>query len=158
MMKRTLLIIVALLAAVAVSQAPKPTVTVSAPPKSVVAGSKLSLTLTVTFAPGFHGYQNPPATEYEIPVEVKVDGKEFKAIKVNYPPGVDASVGGSEKSTKAYEGTIKIPVLVQVPAKLGMKDLKFIVSYQLCDETSCFPPDQVLKTVKVNVVKKAGKA
>jgi DsbC/DsbD-like thiol-disulfide interchange protein len=158
MMRRTLMIFGAVLAASIFAQGPKPAISVSTPPKAVVAGSKLTLTVTLTIAPGFHGYQNPPASEYEIPVEVKVEGKDFKVLKVAYPPGVDASVGGSQQATKAYEGAIKVPVTLLVPAKVGTKDLKIVVSYQLCDDTSCFPPDQVSKVVKVNVVKKAGKA
>jgi DsbC/DsbD-like thiol-disulfide interchange protein len=141
----------------AFAQAQEPTVSVSAPPKSVAAGSKITLTLTLTFAPGLHGYQNPPAQEYEIPVTVKVDGKDFKVVKVAYPAGVDVKMGGADKPTKAYEGTIKIPVTITVPAKLGAKDLKFVVSYQQCDESTCFPPGTVSATAKVNIVKKVAK-
>ena len=147
----------AVLATAALAQGPKPTLTVSTPPKSVVAGSRLTITVSLNIAPGFHGYQNPPAQESEIPVAVKVDGKEFKVLKVAYPPGIDANVAGGQDATKAYEGLVKIPVTLLVPAKVGVKNLKVTVSYQLCDESSCFPPDEVSKVVKVNVVKKAGK-
>lgn len=144
--------------ALCLAQAPKPTLAVTGVPKAVVAGSKVTLKASFAIAPGYHGYQNPPVGEYEIPVTLKVDGKEFKVVKIAYPAGVEAAVGGSEKATKAYEGVIQIPVTILAPVKPGIKDLKITVSYQLCDETSCFPPDQVTKTIKVNVVKKAGKA
>jgi DsbC/DsbD-like thiol-disulfide interchange protein len=156
-MRSFFLTVAATLAALCTAQAPEPIVAISAPPKNVVAGSKLTLTITVTFATGFHAYQNPPAADYEIPLTVKVDGKEFKVAKVAYPAGVDAAIGGSEKTTKAYEGVIKIPITVVAPTKLGAKTLIIVVGYQQCDESSCFPPSEISKTVKVNVVKKAAK-
>lgn len=140
------------------AQAPAPTVTVSPPPKQVAVGAKLTLTVTLTFAEGFHGYQNPPAQEFEIPVTVRIDGKEFKVVKVAYPAGVEAKVGGSDKPTKAYEGVVKIPITVTAPMKVGIKNLKVVVGYQQCDESTCFPPGDVVATVKVNVVKKVVKA
>lgn len=156
-MKRIAILLAILVSAMALSQAPAPKVSVSTPPKQVAAGSKLTLVVTVTFAPGYHGYQNPPAEEYEIPVTVKIDGKEFKVTKVAYPAGVDATVGGSDKPTKAYQGVVKIPVTLTAPTKLGVKDLKIVVGFQQCDETTCFPPGEISSTVKVNVVKKVAK-
>lgn len=138
-------------------QVPDPTLAVTAPPKQVQAGTKLTLKVNLTFAPGYHGYQNPPASEYEIPVTVKVDSKEFKVSKIAYPAGEDASVGGSEKPTKTYAGKVTIPVTVTVPTKPGVKTLKVVASYQQCDETSCFAPAEVATTVKINVVKKVTK-
>lgn len=156
-MKLFSLILLSALVSLGLAQAPDPTVTVSAPPKQVAAGAKLTLTVTLTFAEGFHGYQNPPAQEYEIPVTIKVDGKEFKVVKVAYPAGKDAKIGGSDTATKAYEGSIKIPITLTAPTKVGAKTLKITVGYQQCDETTCFPPSEISKTVKVNVVKKVAK-
>jgi len=154
---------IAILASLALSvfasaQAPDPKVAVSAVPKEVAIGGQLKLTVTVTFAEGFHGYQNPPASEYEIPVVVKVDGKEFKLTKVIYPAGVDAKVAGSETPTKTYMGAVKIPVVITDPKKIGKKDLKILVSFQQCNEQSCMPPGEVASTVKVNIVKKVKKS
>lgn len=156
-MKRIATLFALLVCSLAFGQAPTPTVSVSAPPKQVAAGAKLTLTVTLTFADGMHGYQNPPAQEYEIPVTVKIDGKEFKVVKVAYPAGVDAKIGGSDKPTKSYEGVVKIPITLTAPTKIGSKNLKVIVGYQQCDETTCFPPGEVSTTVKVNVVKKVAK-
>lgn len=157
-MKRIMVLFALLATAFASAQAPAPTVTVSTPPKQVAAGAKLTLTVTLTFADGFHGYQNPPAQDYEIPVTVKIDGKEFKVVKIAYPAGVDAKIGGGDKPTKAYEGVVKIPITLTAPAKIGAKTLKVSVAYQQCDESTCFPPGEISANVKVNVVKKVAKA
>lgn len=150
-------IVLLLASAFAFCQAPEPTVALSKLPTQSVAGSKITIIVTITFAEGFHGYQNPPASEYEIPVDVKIDGKEFKVLKIAYPPGVDATIGGGEKPTKAYEGTIKVPVTVQLPTTVGKRNFKVVVKYQQCDTTSCFPPGQVQASTTVNVVKKVSK-
>jgi DsbC/DsbD-like thiol-disulfide interchange protein len=153
-MKRIAILFGLLAASLSFAQAPEPTLTVSAPPKQVAAGAKITLTVTVTFAPGLHGYQNPPAQEFEIPVTVKIDGKEFKVVKIAYPAGVEAKIGGSDKATRAYEGEIKIPITLTAPTKVGAKNLKVMLGYQQCNESTCFPPVEVSTTVKVNVVKK----
>ena len=141
----------------AFGQAAEPTIVVSAPPKQVAINSKVTFNVFLEFAEGFHGYQNPPAQEFEIPVTIKVDGTEFKVVKVAYPAGEDASVGGTTSPTKTYSGRIKIPVTVQMPAKVGAKKMRIVASYQQCDETKCFPPSQVFVDVKLNVVKKVSK-
>lgn len=156
-MKRLALFLIASVAALACAQAPAPEVTLSAPPKAVAAGSKVKLTVTVTFADGLHGYQNPPKQEFEIPVTVKIDGKDFKLAKATYPPGEDATVGGGTTPTKTYAGTIKIPIEVTVPKTVGSKSFKVLVSYQQCNEQACFPPDTVTVATKVNVVKKVAR-
>jgi len=155
--KRAIVFLLCGLSVFASAQAPEPGLSLSAPAKAVAAGSKITLTLTLTFADGFHGYQNPPAQEFEIPVVVKVDGVEFKLVKAAYPKGVDATVGGGDKPTKTYAGAVKIPLTISVPAKVGAKSLKVVVSYQQCNDQSCFPPATVSTTVKVNVVKKVAK-
>lgn len=156
-MKAAVILFGLLLGTTVFGQAPSPTLGITAVPKQVIAGSKLTFHVIFTFAPGFHGYQNPPAQDYEIPVTVKIDGKEFKVLKIAYPPGIDAKIGGNDKSTKAYEGEIKIPVTLSLPQKPGVRNVKVTVSYQQCDESSCFPPGDVSSTFKVNVVKKATK-
>ncbi len=65
-MKQLSVLVLLILSALGFSQAAAPTLSVSAPPKQVAAGGKVTLTLTLTFAPGMHGYQNPPAQEYEM--------------------------------------------------------------------------------------------
>ena len=134
-----------------------PTVKLSVDGPNVLANKPFNAVLSVTFADGLHAYQNPPSADTFIPVVVKVDGKTFSVVAVKYPKGVPAKVAGEDKPINIYSGTIKIPVTLKAPAKLGSYDLKLEVSYQQCNEGSCFPPSTVNAKATVKVSNKLAK-
>lgn len=107
-------------------------------------------TLTVTFADGLHGYQNPPSEKFMIPVTVTSNGG-VKLVRAAYPKGVSATVGGSTTPVKVYEGTIQIPVVLLAPAKPGAYTANLSLKYQQCTENTCFPPSTVAATGKLVV-------
>ncbi|MBI3721177.1 MAG: thioredoxin family protein [Fimbriimonas ginsengisoli] len=104
----------------------------------------------ITFAPGLHGYQNPPSESYLIPVGLKID-PPFTLAGVKYPAGVDATVGGADKPVKTYSGTIAIPFSFRAPQSGGKQPLRLRVTYQQCDETTCYPPSEVSAVTIVEV-------
>lgn len=118
--------------------------------KSGPAGSKLKGTLTVTFAEGLHGYQNPPLSEYQIPVKVAGEDKGI-VLKVAYPKGQVKGVAGEQAAV--YEGTIKIPIEITLPKKVGAFKPKLSLSYQQCTESACYPPGKVLVEGSITVTK-----
>jgi DsbC/DsbD-like thiol-disulfide interchange protein len=120
-------------------------------------GEKLKATLTVTFAPGLHGYQNPPAEEFQIPVTVKVVEKGFSLVKATYPAGTDFTMEGEAKPAKVYEGMISIPIELKASAKAGTYNVNVRVDYQQCNASSCFPPGSVTAKAKLVVAKPAPK-
>ncbi len=122
-------------------------------PKQAKAGATVMGVVEVSFAEGLHGYQNPPSGEYQIPVAVSVN-KQFKLVKAAYPKGIAKATGGDPTPAAVYEGTIRIPVTVKVPAKPGQSEMKISLNYQQCNASSCFPPSTVSSTVKLKVVKK----
>ncbi|HWA83271.1 MAG TPA: protein-disulfide reductase DsbD domain-containing protein [Fimbriimonadaceae bacterium] len=122
-------------------------------PKTAKPGATVSGTIELSFADGLHGYQNPPTDEYQIPVKVSVDTKGFTLKKVTYPKGVMKSIGGDPKPCGVYEGTVKIPIVVTIPAKAGAAEVKFVVSYQQCNDASCFPPAKVTGIAKLQIKK-----
>lgn len=115
-------------------------------PNDLIKGS-----VTLTFAPGLHGYQNPPSLDYQIPVTIKVSGKDFTAMKVKYPEGKDFRMEGEAVPSKVYEDVVEFPFEVRAPKKSGTFELPIRVDYQQCDESSCFPPGVVQLKVKVQV-------
>jgi DsbC/DsbD-like thiol-disulfide interchange protein len=129
-----------------------PTIKVTLP-KQAKPGAKVMGTLEITFSEGLHGYQNPPTDEFQIPVKVSIDTKGFVLAKAIYPKGVLKTMGGDTKPAAVYEGMIRIPVVVTMPAKPGTADLKFTVKYQQCNEQSCYPPDSISSSVKILVKK-----
>ena len=145
-----------LVAAAAMAQpAPAPTATLKFDKPSAAAGSVVKGTLTITFADGLHGYQNPPADEYEIPVTVKVIEKGFTLVKAIYPKGEDFTMAGESKPIKVYKGTITIPVQLKAATKLGTYNVNVRVDYQQCNDSACFPPGNVIAKGKLAVTKAA---
>ena len=118
-------------------------------------GEKVKATLTVVFATGLHGYQNPPALDYQIPVSVKVVEKGFTLAKANYPKGVEMTVAG--ELSRVYEGEVTIPLELKASTKPGNYNVNVQVNYQQCTESSCYPPNKVVAKAKL-VVKKEKKA
>lgn len=95
--------------------------------------------VTIQFADGWHGYQNPPTKDYQLPVTLKAD--KALMLKVAYPLGVAKMSMGEE--TALYEGKVEFPFTFKAPMKLGKHTIKLTVSYQQCDENSCLPPSTV---------------
>lgn len=153
MTRRLLVPFLALASTVAFGQAAAPTATLKFDKSSAAAGSVVKATLTLTFAEGLHGYQNPPADEYQIPVSVSVIEKGFKLVKANYPKGMDFTMAGEAKPTKVYEGKISIPLEIKTGAKPGTYNVNVKISYQQCNDSSCFPPGDLVAKAQLKVVK-----
>jgi thiol:disulfide interchange protein len=145
---------IALLALVAASlaQLPEaPRLRLEVPTKEVVAGQPFQGTAVVTFAPGLHGYQNPPSEDYMIPVKVESRTPAFSVVSVNYPRGVDKVTGGSDVPARVYSGTIRIPFTLRAPEQAGEHTVEISLGYQQCDDQNCYPPDSVRSSFKIVV-------
>lgn len=157
-MKRLLASLPFLVAAgAAMAQSAPPTITFKFDKASAAPGATIKGTLTITFADGLHGYQNPPSDQYQIPVKVSVIESGFKLLKATYPKGTDFTMAGEEKPTKVYQGTIKIPVEIKASAKPGTYNVNVKLDYQQCNESSCFPPGEVVAKGTLTVAKPAKK-
>lgn len=119
--------------------------------KSAPAGSVIKGTLKVTIPDGYHAYQNPPSKDYMIPLKATMLTKDCILKEVVYPAGKDVTVTGETGSIRVYEGTVEIPVTITVPKKAGSLTIKINVSYQLCVDAECYPPDDVVALAKINV-------
>lgn len=130
-----------------------------APPKATIkvaidkfkAGAKSGTgTVVLTLPQGFHGYQNPPMRDYEIPVKIESATKSI-TIKPKYPKGESINAAGSE--TLAYEGEVKIPFTFSIPKKPGTYTIEVKASYQLCNDSNCWPPESVAAKATFTVPK-----
>ena len=116
--------------------------------KKSAPGGTIKGNVTVTFAPGWHGYQNPPTHEFEIPLKVSTSTKGV-SLKATYPKGVMKEFSG--EMTAMYEGAVGIPVVLTMPKKRGEVSIVFDVGYQQCNSSSCLPPEKASASVKVTV-------
>jgi DsbC/DsbD-like thiol-disulfide interchange protein len=151
------LILVAGLAVVALASAQggtPPVVSLKVAIPKVMAGKAFQAVVTITFPEGLHGYQNPPTDPSLIPITVTAADRTCTVLKVSYPKGVPTQVGGESKPINVYQGTVKIPVSIQAPAKLGKALVKLSIGYQECNAQSCFPPGTATAEATVTVIKK----
>jgi DsbC/DsbD-like thiol-disulfide interchange protein len=128
-----------------------PEVTVSFKSPKAKVGSVVPGVITITFAEGLHGYQNPPTDEFQIPVKVSVTEAGFKLAGATYPKGVGYTPVGETKPIKIYRGTIQIPFKLRVASKAANYDVNFKVDYQLCSDKACFPPASLIAKGKLSV-------
>ncbi|MBX3119087.1 MAG: hypothetical protein KF784_08485 [Fimbriimonadaceae bacterium] len=127
-----------------------PTAKATMDAKTTKAGAVAKGKVVLTFAEGWHGYQNPPMGEYEIPVKVESATKDVK-IKVTYPKGIVKDLMGA--TTAVYEGSVDIPFEFTTSKKPGDYKVKIKISYQQCNDSSCLPPGSITLEVPVKVVK-----
>jgi DsbC/DsbD-like thiol-disulfide interchange protein len=141
-------------------QGDPPKVVFSLDKPTVAAGGTLTGKVTVTFADGLHGYQNPPSDDSDIPVKVSAPkGAKFTVSTVKYPKGEKKVLAGSSTPTAVYEGTIVIPVTLKAPKTVGATKATIQFDYQECNDSSCFPPGVLQASADVKVVAaKASKA
>lgn len=126
-----------------------PQVVVSGPKTPVAPGAKFTVRLTVTFAPGLHGYQNPPADPFQIPLSVTVANKDIRVASVKYPAGVPKIFQGER--VMVYEGATVVTLELVAPKKAGNVPVRLNVRYQQCDDTSCWPPETSTVTMTLRV-------
>jgi len=133
-------------------QAPTATIKLSAPTATV--GKELKGTIKLSFPLGLHGYQNPPADEFENPIKLSISDKNYKLIKIEYPAGKEFKIQGAEKASLIYEGDIEIPFTL-VPTKVQAKNVKAVMlklGYQLCSSSYCWPPAALTLKAPLKVV------
>lgn len=119
--------------------------------KSAPAGSAVKGTVKLTIPAGYHAYQNPASKDYMIPVKVTILTKDCVLKEVVYPAGKEVRVTGEKDPIRVYEDTIEIPIVFLVPKKTGKTVIKVSVSYQLCVDAECYPPDDAAASEKLNV-------
>lgn len=117
--------------------------------KTAPIGGTVKGRVLVTFSPGWHGYQNPPMRDYEIPLKVEGATKDVK-LKAVYPKGELKDFAGAQ--TLMYEGLVAVPITLSVPKKKGLYKFELTVSYQQCNEGTCLPPESQKVLGSVNVV------
>lgn len=148
-MRPTLILVAScLLSALGLAQDTPPTVVFKTEKATYKAGEDIKGTVTVTFGPGLHGYQNPPSKDYMLPVRVNA-GAGTVVKSVSYPKGHMEMAGGEEAAV--YSGTVSFPVVIEAPKDTGKKTLNLGFFYQQCDANACYIPGTVDVSAEVTV-------
>ncbi|CAN5484242.1 hypothetical protein BH11ARM1_BH11ARM1_07760 [soil metagenome] len=150
-MRAFLLCLLVLASSAVFAQSAEPVAKLKMPKGPFYAGKTIKATLIVTFAEGLHAYQNPPTSEFQIPLKISAV-KGTTIGKVFYPKGIPMTMGGDPTPAMVYEGTIEIPVEIKLSKIAGKFVAKLSVDYQQCNESTCFPPSSVAVSAPIVVV------
>lgn len=117
-------------------------------------GATIKATVSVTIPSGYHAYSNPPSSPDYIPLTISQgDGAEL--IAVHYPRGkMKVFEGISPEPASVYEGTLRIPVELKLPATAsGSHALSLKLRVQMCDDAACYMPQTDTITAVLTVTK-----
>jgi DsbC/DsbD-like thiol-disulfide interchange protein len=120
---------------------------------SVARGSSARGSVVLSIPGGLHVNSSRPASEYAIPTTVRLSGSGIKVSGPTFPRGVNRKFQFSENVINVYEGTVRFPFTVNVPA--GFKGdtvrVRAVVKYQACTDEVCYPPRSKEVTLSARV-------
>jgi uncharacterized protein YyaL (SSP411 family) len=103
---------------------------------------------------GWHLNANPPRPDYVIPTEISLaPAPGVKLDAVAYPAGIDFQVEGFDEPLSVYEHELLVRGALTVAPDLAGRevDLRFVVTYQSCNDMTCTRPMTVELPVKLRI-------
>jgi DsbC/DsbD-like thiol-disulfide interchange protein len=120
---------------------------------SIARGSSGRGVITVAIPAGLHMNSNRPSSQYAIPTTVRLSAAGARVGAVNYPRGANRKFEFSENPINVYEGTVRFPFTIKVPANFRGDTVRVraTVKYQACTNEVCYPPKtkEITLTAKV---------
>ena len=109
---------------------------------SVSKGASARGSIVLSIPGGLHVNSNRPASEYAIPTTVRLSGTGVRVSGPTYPRGVNRKFQFSANMINVYEGTVRFPFTVNVPANFRGDTVRVraVVRYQACTDEVCYPP------------------
>lgn len=138
-----------LLAAAASAQ----TVTGSISNGTVQKGRSARGTVVLSIPGGLHTNSNRPGNKYQIPTTVRLTAAGARVSGPTYPRGVNRKFQFSETVINVYEGTVRFPFTITVPAGFrgNTVSVRAVVRYQACTDEVCYPPRNKEITITARV-------
>lgn len=120
---------------------------------SVTKGRAAKGTVVLSIPGGLHVNSNRPNSEYSIPTTVRLTAQGARVSGATFPRGVNRKFQFSESTINVYEGTVRFPFTVTVPAafKGSTVRVRAVVRYQACTDEVCYPPRTKEVTLTANV-------
>ena len=110
-------------------------------------------TITLSIPGELHVNSSRPDSQYAIPTTVRLTAVGARVSGPTYPRGVNRKFAFSEGTINVYEGTVRFPFTVTVPAgfKGNTVRVRAVVRYQACTNEVCYPPRNKEVTVTAQV-------
>jgi len=119
----------------------------------VTKGKAARGSVTISIPEGLHVNSNRPSSQYAIATTVKLNASGIKLGAVSYPRGTNRKFEFSENPINVYQGTVKFPFTISVPANFAGDSvhIRATVKYQACTNEVCYPPKSKEITVTAKV-------
>lgn len=120
---------------------------------TAVRGKTTRGSVVLSIPGNLHVNSNRPDSQYSIPTTVRLTATGARVSGPTFPRGVNRKFAFSENTINVYEGTVRFPFTVTVPA--GFKGntirVRAVVRYQACTNEVCYPPrtKEVMLTAQV---------
>jgi len=131
------------------------TAELSVAPTQAVMGGRIDWTVAVTITPGLHINSHSPLQDFLIPTDLRfldVDGVHFHDPV--YPAPELKRFAFSSEKLSVYENRVMISGQADISLQTvpGKRMLQAVLSYQGCNDQSCFIPQQDTLQVEVELI------
>lgn len=119
------------------------TIQAALPTENLQPGQQTAIAIVLDIKPGFHAQSNKPLQDTLIPCEVTLTPNPALTVYApQYPPGkIENYPALGKLSVYTGKTIIYVPIEVKSDAPQGPIQLKGEITYQICDDKSCFPPE-----------------
>ena len=137
------------------------TAELSAAPTTAAVGGRIDWTVALTITPGLHINSHTPTQDFLIPTDLRfldVEGVRFRDPV--YPAPEMKRFAFSPEKLSVYEDRVVLSGQADISpqAQPGRRGLKAVLSYQGCNDQSCFIPQQDTLQLEVELVLDAAAA
>lgn len=110
-------------------------------------------TIVLSVPGGLHVNSSRPGNKYQIPTNVRLSAQGARVSGPTYPRGVNRKFQFSDTTINVYEGTVRFPFTVTVPAGFRGNTVRVraVVRYQACTDEVCYPPRTKEVTITARV-------
>jgi DsbC/DsbD-like thiol-disulfide interchange protein len=121
---------------------------------SVTKGKAARGTVVLRIPGGLHVNSSRPGNKYQIPTSVRLSASGAKVSGPTYPRGVNRKFQFSDEVINVYEGTVRVPFTVTVPAGFrgNTVSVRAVVRYQACTDEVCYAPRSTEITMTARVL------
>ena len=110
---------------------------------SVKSAELLYINVILNIKDGWHINANKPLDDYLTPTSVTLKGnKNFKLLKIKYPPPLLMKLGFSENELALYVNQVNVELIVKAlnPKDIKVGKIEGQVQYQPCNNQTCLFP------------------
>ena len=111
-------------------------------------------TVVLRIPGGLHVNSSRPGNKYQIPTSVRLSAAGARVSAPAYPRGKNRKFQFSDEVINVYEGTVRVPFTVTVPAGFrgNTVSVRAVVRYQACTDEVCYAPRSTEVTMTARVL------